>query len=136
MGEGEEDVSLSAGDIADTNSAVDNTVVCFDGLIVIGGGISTAWELFAPAMFEAIQRKHQLSNGNIVDRTTIQVFNIENEQEKQSFLKGAMSEVRLSSKYSIAYDTMPRTAVIRSTNGASKSISIGAYYFAISQLNS
>lgn len=35
MGEGEEDVSLSAGDIADTNSAVDNTVVCFDGLIVI-----------------------------------------------------------------------------------------------------
>lgn len=107
-----------------------------DGLIVIGGGISTAWELFAPAMLEAIQRKHQLSNGNIVDRTTIQVFNIENEQEKQSFLKGAMSEVRLSSKYSIAYDTMPRTAVIRSTNGASKSISIGAYYFAISQLNS
>lgn len=106
-----------------------------DGLIVIGGGISTAWELFAPAMFGAIQRKHQLSNGNTVDRTTIQVFNIENEQEKQSFLKGAMSEVWVSSKNTIAYDTMPRTAVIRSTNGASKSISIGAYYFAISQLN-
>ena len=64
-----------------------------DGLIVIGGGISTAWDLFAPAMFGAIQRKHQMSNGNTVNRTTIQVFNIENEQEKQSFLKGAMSEV-------------------------------------------
>ena len=44
-------------------------------------------------MFGAIQRKHQMSNGNTVNRTTIQVFNIENEQEKQSFLKGAMSEV-------------------------------------------
>ena len=106
-----------------------------DGLVVIGGGISNAWELFSPAMFESIQRKHQLSNGNTVGRTTIQVFNIENEQEKQSFLKGAISEVQVSAENTIAYDTMSRTAVIRSTNGASKSISIGAYHFAISQLN-
>jgi glucokinase len=106
-----------------------------DGLVVIGGGVSAAWDLFAPAMFKAIQTKHKLVNGNTTNRTTVQVFNIENEQGKQSFLKGTVKEIQISVNNTIVYDTMSRTAVISSINRASKSISIGAYHFAISQLN-
>ena len=86
-------------------------------------------------MFEAIQTKHQLKNGKTSNRTIVQVFNIENEQEKQSFLKGAVKEIQISVNNTIVYDTMSRTAVISSIKRASKSISIGAYYFAISQFN-
>lgn len=106
-----------------------------DGLVVIGGGVSSAWNLFAPAMFEAIQTKYQLPNGNTTNRTTVQVFNAEKEKEKQTFLKGAVEEIHISTNNTISYDTISRTAVMRSKNGASKSISIGAYHFAISQLN-
>ena len=103
-----------------------------DGLEVIGGGISAAWGLFAPAMFEAIQTKHKLVNGNTTNRTTVQVFNIENEQGKQSFLIGEVDEVQVSENNTVIYDSMSRMALISSKNGASKSISIGTYCFAIS----
>ena len=83
-------------------------------------------------MFEAIQTKHQLENGKTTNRTIVQVFNIENEQEKHTFLKGEVDEVQVSENNTVIYDSMSRTAVISSKNGASKSISIGAYYFAIS----
>jgi hypothetical protein len=86
-------------------------------------------------MFEAIQTKYQLPNGNTTNRTTVQVFNAEKEKEKQTFLKGAVEEIHVSTNNTISYDTISRTAVMRSKNGASKSISIGAYHFAISQLN-
>ena len=86
-------------------------------------------------MFEAIQTKHKLVNGNTTNRTTVQFFNIENEQRKQSFLIGEVDEVQVSENNTVIYDSMSRMAVISSKNEASKSISIGAYYFAISQLN-
>ena len=83
-------------------------------------------------MFEAIQTKHKLVNGNTTNRTTVQVFNIENEQGKQSFLIGEVDEVQVSENNTVVFDSMSRTAFISSKNGASKSISIGTYYFAIS----
>ena len=86
-------------------------------------------------MFEVIQTKYQLENGKTTNRTIVQVFNIENEQGKQSFLIGEVDEVQVSENNTVIYDSMSRTAVISSKNEASKSISIGAYYFAISQLN-
>lgn len=112
-----------------------DVITLVDGLVVIGGGISTAWNLFAPAMFKAIQTKHRLANGNTFNRTTVKVFNLENEQEKQIFLKGTVEKVKVSANNTILYDAMSRTAVMRSKHNASASISIGAYHFAISQLN-
>ena len=34
-----------------------DVITLIDGLVVIGGGISAAWDLFAPAMFKAIHKK-------------------------------------------------------------------------------
>ena len=83
-------------------------------------------------MFEVIQTKHQLENGKTTNRTIVQVFIIENKQEKNTFLKGEVDEVQVSENNTVVFDSMSRTAFISSKNGASKSISIGTYYFAIS----
>jgi predicted NBD/HSP70 family sugar kinase len=112
-----------------------DVITLIDGLVVIGGGISAAWDLFAPAMFKAIHKKHRSANGNTCNRTTVKVFNLENEQEKQIFFKGTVEKIKVFANNSIYCDTMARTAVMRSKRKASNSISIGAYYFAISQLN-
>ena len=46
-----------------------------------------------------------------------------------------MDEVQVSENNTVVFDSMSRTALISSKNGASKSISIGTYYFAISFLS-
>lgn len=116
---------------------ISNIITLIDGLVVIGGGITAAWDLFSPNLFKVLRSNYQNTNGNNFNRTTVKVFNLENDIEHQLFLKGAIDTIQCSTlNKSMTYDIMPRTAVIRSKNGASVSTSLGAYHFAISQLNS
>jgi len=112
-----------------------DVITLIDGLVVVGGGITAAWELFAPALFKTIQTKHQNLNDGFSKRTTVKVFNLENDLEKQTFLKGSVRNFKISENNSVTYDVMPRTAIIRSIKGASVSTSLGAYQYAISQIN-
>ena len=115
---------------------ISDIITLIDGLVVIGGGITAAWKFFAPALFEAMQSQHQNSTGKFSKRTTIKVFNLESDTDRQTFLKGNVKNIQISRNSSVIYDTMSRTAIMRSKNGASVSTSLGAYYYALSQLNS
>lgn len=115
---------------------ISNIITLIDGIVVIGGGITGAWDLFAPSLFEALNAKYQGPNGNSSKRTTVKIFNLEDEAAYKVFLNCKIENIQTpTSKIITVVDTVPRTGIIRSKKGASVSTSLGAYHFAISQFN-
>ena len=115
---------------------IGNLIALIDGIVVIGGGVTAAWNLFSPALFDSINSKYKHTDGSTSNRTTPIVFNLEDKIQNQTFLDGTIEtiyEVSLNSY--TKYDSMQRTGIILSKKGASCSTSLGAYHFAISQLN-
>lgn len=115
-------------------SSIANISTLFDGLVVLGGGITAAWDLFAPAMFDEINRNYLHHTGTPNDRLSFKVFNLEDDSSIDEFAHGEIQKLNVGSK-SFDYDSMPRTGVGISKLGASHSISLGAYIYAIQQLN-
>ncbi len=115
-------------------SSIANILTLIDGLVVLGGGITAAWDLFAPAMFNEINRKYYHFTGAANERLSFSVFNLEDEASFNAFANGNIEVVEAGS-VKVEYDAMPRTGVGVSKPGASKSISLGAYAFALHQLN-
>ncbi len=115
---------------------IGNVIALIDGIVVIGGGITAAWNLFSPALFNSINSKYTHSNGSTSNRTTPKVFNLEDNNQYQTFLEGTIETIHeVSLNINTKYDNMQRTGIILSKKNASYSTSLGAYHFAISQLN-
>lgn len=115
-------------------SSIANITTLFDGLVVLGGGITAAWDMFAPAMFHEINRSYLHHTGTPNDRLSFKIFNLEDDKLMGKFANGSIEKLQIGNK-SFDYDSMPRTGVGVSKLGASHSISLGAYIYAIQQLN-
>jgi len=116
-------------------AAIANVATLVDGLVVIGGGITKAWDLFAPAMFSEINRKYR-SGDAVNDRLSFKVFDLENEAEFNKFSAGRKKTIKVQgSGREIVYDDMPRIGVMKSKIGASKATWLGSYAYAIEMLN-
>ncbi len=116
-------------------SSIANIVTLVDGLVVIGGGITNAWDLFAPTMFEEIEKKYN-SGESKNDRLSFKVFNLESKEDFVLFRKGSKQTITVKgSGRQITYDDMPRTGVMKSEIGASKATWLGSYAYAIEMLN-
>ena len=64
------------------------------------------------------------------------VFDLDDEAEFARFVKGDACQLKVyGSDKTVTYDPMKRTGVIISKLGASKAISIGAYTYALSQID-
>jgi len=116
-------------------SSVCNVLTLIDGLVVIGGGLSGAWDLFAPYMFREVNKKYLGISGENVNRLSMKVFNLENDVDITGFCRGAMKEQQVpNSTRKIIYDAFSRTGIGLSKNETSKSISLGAYAYALMKL--
>lgn len=117
-------------------SSIANVVTLIDGLITLGGGITAAWDLFAPAMFSELDRKYEDFKGNASNRLSYKVFDLENESSFAAYAQGGMKELKVpGSDKVVKYDNVPRTGVVKSKLGASKTIALGAYAYALQNLN-
>ncbi len=117
-------------------NSVANTLALIDGIVVLGGGITAAWELFAPAMFEEINRNYLDPEGIPAPRLSYRVFNLEDDSLFGEFSRGKINEVVVpGSGRRVVYDELPRTGIGLSKLGASRSIALGAYTFALQQLD-
>lgn len=117
-----------AGDV------VSQALTLVDGLVVIGGGISGAHPLFLTPLVEAINATYEGCN-NELRRLIPRAFNIEDERERDIFLRGGTREITVpGSARKIQYDPMQRTAVGLSRLGTSEAVAVGAYAFALSKL--
>jgi glucokinase len=116
--------------------ALANAITLIDGLIVIGGGLSGASELFLPSIIKELNGTMKTVTGNTVARLETRAFNLENAVDKKKFLKGEQTMVAVpGTNKKIAYDPLKRIGVGMSRLGTSKSVSVGAYAFALNALD-
>ena len=80
-------------------------------------------------------KMRQLS-GDVLDRVQMKVYNLDDPAEFVNFAKGEARKLKIyGSDDEVVYDPQKRIGVMRSKIGASKAISLGAYAFALSELD-
>ena len=107
-----------------------------DGIVVIGGGITGAWDLFSPAMFRELGRNIYNFRGEVSNRLSYKVYNLEDESIMDEFARGNGVNLPIpGTDKTVAYDSLARVGVGVSKIGGSKATSLGAYAYAAQQLN-
>lgn len=115
--------------------AIAHIITLVDGIVVIGGGISGAYSLFARSMFDELNGFFTRLNGSKQKRLTQRVFNFENEFERKQFLADTSLEIEVpDSSKKVLFQKEKKTMVGLSLLGTDKAIALGAYYFAINKL--
>ncbi len=122
------------GEVA--GDALAQGLALIDGLAVIGGGISQAHALFLPELVAAMNRPFAKGNASIPRRLIARAFNIEDAAERAEFTRSHAHEIVVPGTTDrISYDPLPRTAVGLSRLGTSEAVAVGAYAFALQQLD-
>lgn len=122
------------GEIAGDSMAIAAQLI--DGIIVIGGGISAARELFLPALLKELRDEIKTIPGEKVRRVQMNVFDLQNPEEFAKFARGNSRRIPVKgTDKTVEYDDMKRIGVTFSKLGASKAISVGAYAYALSQID-
>ena len=107
-----------------------------DGLIVIGGGITASKKYFMPSLLEALRGTVRTLSGDTLQKLQMKVYNLDDEAEFAAFAKGDARQLKVyGSDKTVTYDPQKRIGVMISQIGASKAISVGAYDFALAQLD-
>lgn len=122
------------GEIA--GDAMATAVTLIDGLIVIGGGITAARKHIMPSLLKELRSKMHTLKGEELNRVQMKVYDLDDEAEFREFAKGDQQALKVygTDRY-VAYDPQKRIGVAISKMGASQAISVGAYAFALSQLD-
>jgi glucokinase len=116
--------------------ALANAITLVDGLVVIGGGLAGAAELFLPALVAEMNAPFETPDGPLM-RLEMTVFNLEDPEERARFVKGNVKEIPVpGSKRSVTYDPLERVGVGLSRLGTSRATALGAYAFALTALDS
>ena len=115
--------------------AMANAVTLIDGLVVIGGGISAAHDLFMPAVMQELNGKYQLRESGGAPRTLMRAFNLQDETDRRAFLSHKQHAIAVPrSERRVSYDPMKRTGITISKLGAGRAVAIGAHEVAVNEL--
>ena len=117
-------------------AAISTAVTIIDGLVVIGGGVSAASRWIMPALLDEMRSKLRTLGGDEVNLVQMKVYDLENADEFALFAKGETKKVKVygEDRY-VDYDCQKRIGIAISKLGASKAVSVGAYAFALSELD-
>lgn len=113
-----------------------NTITLIDGLIVIGGGLAGAHQIFLQKIVDEMNNNFITLNNEPLPRLEIKVFNLEDKNDINNFLSGETKTIKVPfSNTKIKYDPLKRIGVGISKLGTSKAVSIGAYNFALNKID-
>jgi glucokinase len=119
-----------------TGDAIAQAITLLDGLVVIGGGIAGAHRQFLPAIVAEMNGSYLAPNGDKFRRLVPQAFNLEDPGELARFLEGEAKTLTVpGSGRHVRFDAMPRVGVGISRLGTNEATAIGAYAYALSQLD-
>lgn len=108
-----------------------------DGIVVIGGGISASKKYFLPALLEEMRGTVRTLSGDTLQRLQMKVYNLDDDAEFEAFAKGDARQIKIyGSEQTVTYDPQKRIGIMIDKIGTSKAISVGAYDFALDQLDS
>jgi len=112
--------------------AIANAVTLIDGIVVIGGGLSGASEVFLPSVIKEMNGTFTKPDGTTFRRLVENVYNLEEKQQLEKFLKGSKREILIpGSKRALEYDPEARIGVGISKIGTSTAVALGAYAYAL-----
>lgn len=122
------------GEIA--GDAMATAVTLIDGLIVIGGGVTAARKYIMPSLLKELRSKLHTLGGEELNRVQMKVYDLDDEAEFAEFAKGEQRALKVygTDEY-VSYDPQKRVGVKVSDLGANRAISVGAYVFALNQLD-
>jgi glucokinase len=116
--------------------AMAQALTLVDTLAVIGGGISGSWPLFLPALVDELNSSCSSPDGTPCRRLAQVVFNLEDPRQRKEFLKGRQCEIVVpGSRRKLRYDPLARIGVGVSRLGTSEAVALGAYAFAVRELD-
>ncbi len=122
------------GEVAGDAMATAATLI--DGLICIGGGLMNSDKYIMPGILKTMRSKIHTLSGEEVNRVQMKVYNLDDPEEFAAFAAGDARELKVyGSDRTVTYDPQKRIGVMRSKIGASKAISLGAYAFALNQMD-
>ncbi len=116
--------------------AIAMAVSLIDGLVVIGGGLTAARQFIMPALLAELRGKIKTLDGEEVDRVQMKVYDLDDPEEFMRFARGEHRRLKVygTERY-VDYDPQKRIGVTISRLGASQATSIGAYAYALSELD-
>ncbi len=122
------------GEIA--GDAMATAVTIIDGLIVIGGGITAARKYIMPSLLNELRGKIRTLGGETLNRVQMNVYDLDDPAEFEVFARGDRRALQVhGTDCFVSYDPQKRVGVAISKLGASAAISIGAYAFALNQID-
>ncbi len=117
--------------------AIANATILIDGLVVIGGGLAGAFQLFLPKLVEEMNAPQYSYENSSMPRMESRAYNLEDERHIAPFVRGQAKRVIIpGAKACLAYDPLKRIGVGLSKLGTSRAISVGAYAYALHALDS
>ena len=118
-----------------TAAALVNVLNIVDGIVVIGGGLSHNAKWILPGLMEEFARPAGTFTGNLLPTLQSEVYNFEDPEQRSAFLEDRDVYVNVPhTDQQVLYCAQRKVAVCISELGASKAINLGAYNFALNQL--
>ena len=122
------------GEVA--GDAMATAVTLIDGVIVIGGGITAASKYIMPSLLKELRSEMHSIGGEAFDRVQMKVYDLNDEAEFEQFAKGASRDLPVyGSDKVVTYDPQKRIGVMITNIGASTAISLGAYAYALNEVD-
>jgi glucokinase len=123
------------GEVA--GNAVANILAVTDSLVVVGGGLAGAASLILPTLVDELNGSYEsVIPGQTFPRLEITGFNLEDPAQWQRFIQGDCRMITVpGSARQVPYDPLKRTGVGLTRLGTSRATAIGAYAFALSELD-
>lgn len=116
--------------------ALASALTLIDGLVVIGGGLSGAYKYIRPALFEGLRGTLGMRDGSRFPRLQMEIYDLEDEKEFEAFATTPKRLIPvLDTDRTIPYDAFKRTGIALTRQGTNRSIALGAYTFALRQLD-
>lgn len=132
--DGDKEAALEAFKIFGTHlgDGIANLVNLFDGIVVIGGGLTGASSLYMPEVMNVLHGAF----GNGQARLVQKAYLLDDEQQEADFYKVESKQIKVPfSDETIEYVPEQKVAVATSKLDASEAIALGAYAYALSMLN-
>ncbi len=122
------------GEVA--GDAMATAVTLIDGVIVIGGGITAAKKYIMPSLLKELRSQMHSIGGEEFDRVQMKIFDLNDDAEFELFAKGASRDLPVyGTDKVVTYDPMKRIGVMITNIGASTAISLGAYAYALNEVD-
>jgi len=116
--------------------AASNAATLTDSIIVVGGGLSGASELFLPKAIQVLNSKFEKPDGGELQRLETYVYNLDNKESLKDFLINVSTEIKVPySNQRVNYNNIKKIGIGISTLGTSKAVAMGAWHYALKKLN-